>query len=307
MCSPIVSISMRIGGGFAMDAPSIVLHYPNMASIPTYALYGEAESTQDWLHWETIQSRAKVHGYRIAPHRHEQFFQVLHLTQGWAGVTLDGEKTEIVHQGIVVVPALTVHGYAFSDDVGGIVVTLREPDLAGWGIEVPRAMAFAGDARAVGEALDRLTAEADRPGPAHDVAMGGHLTLLLVELLRVGQEAERKATPSDRATLHARAFRYLVDRQFRDTRRLKDYAEALRISPTHLNRVSRQVLGASALEVIERRVMLEARRLLMFSSLSIKEVGAQLGYEDPAYFTRVMTRRLGVPPGSFRQAARNRD
>jgi AraC family transcriptional activator of pobA len=289
-----------------MDAAIIVLHYPNMNAIPTYALYGEQESTQDWLHWETIQSRSKVHGYRIAPHRHEQFFQVLHLTGGWAGVTLDGEEIDIRGSGVVVVPALTVHGYAFSDDVDGIVVTLREPDLAGRGLDVPRAMSVAGDVRAVGDALDRLIGEADRPGAAHDVAMGAHLTLLMVELLRAGQEADRDRRPADRAVIHARAFRYLVDRQFRQTRRLSDYADVLRISPTHLNRVSRQVLGASALEVIERRVALEARRMLLFSSLSIKEIGAQLGYEDPAYFTRVVVRWLGRPPASFRQEERQR-
>lgn len=274
-------------------------------SIPTYALYGEHESPHDWLHWETIQARSRVHGYYIAPHRHEQFFQLLRLTRGQADVTLDGEHFELSCSGLVVVPAATVHGYAFSDDVDGIVVTLREPDLVDTGLDMPRAAALKGDAQEVGNALKRLITEADQPGSAHDAAMSAHLTLLMVELLRAGQEAERTG-PADRAQLHAKAFRQLVDRHFRETRRLADYAVLLRISPTHLNRVSRQVLGASALEVIERRVALEARRMLLFSSLSIKEIGAQLGYDDPAYFTRVVVKWLGEPPTGFRQHERER-
>ncbi len=55
-----------------------------MSTIPTYALYGEQgyDSSPDWLHWETVLSRSRLHGFRIAPHRHEQFFQILHLTGG---------------------------------------------------------------------------------------------------------------------------------------------------------------------------------------------------------------------------------
>ena len=62
-----------------MDGERKVLHYRNMASIPVYALYGEdsGQFANDWLHWETIQSRSRLYGYEIAPHRHEQLFQVL--------------------------------------------------------------------------------------------------------------------------------------------------------------------------------------------------------------------------------------
>lgn len=280
------------------------MHYPNMNQIPVYALYGERETRQDWLHWETIQSRSRLHGYRIAPHRHEQFFQVLHLVGGAAQVSIDGARFELKRHGIVAVPALSVHGYVFSDDVEGIVVTLMERDLAGLGLDLPGPIVVRAGSGDVGAALDRLIAEADRPGSGHAAAMRAHLTLLLVALHRARQEARPEDAPADRALIHARAFRQAVDQRFRQTRRLDDYAGDLGISPTHLNRVCRQVLGASALAVIERRVALEARRMLLFSGLSIKQIGAELGYEDPAYFTRVLTRVLGMAPGAFRKQGR---
>ncbi|KRA96905.1 hypothetical protein ASD83_17460 [Devosia sp. Root685] len=277
-----------------------------MNTIPVYALYGEQVAKEDWLHWETIQSRSRLHGYRIAPHRHEQFFQVLHVTHGWAGVTLDDGKFDIRRQGVVVVPALTVHGFAFSDDVEGIVVTLMERDLNGLGLDLPGPMVLEGPSFEVGEALDRLTAEADRPGAEHETAMRALLTLLLVALQRARHESRPGRPLADRALLHAKAFRALVDQQFRQSRKIADYAHQLGVSQTHLNRVSREVLGASALEVIERRIALEARRMLLFSALSIKEIGAGLGYEDPAYFSRVLTRVLGMSPAAFRKEALER-
>ncbi|WEJ58201.1 helix-turn-helix domain-containing protein [Devosia sp. FJ2-5-3] len=283
------------------------MHYPNMNHIPVYALYGEQEVSQDWLHWETIQSRSRLHGYRIAPHRHEQFFQVLHLTGGWARVGIDDASFDIRHEGVVVLPALSVHGFLFSDDVEGIVVTLMERDLVGMGLGLPGPQVLQGTSLFIGDAIDRLIGEADRPGSDHEAAMRAHLTLLLVALNRASQEAAPAGGPAQRALIHAKAFRALVDQRFRETRRIGDYAELLGISQTHLNRVCREVLGASALEVVERRLALEARRMLAFSSLSIKQIGAELGYEDPAYFSRVLTRVLGAPPGEIRKGALERE
>src|SRR5690606_7730796 len=100
---------------------------------------------------------------------------------------------------------------------------------------------------------------------------------------------------------HAQAFRRMVDQRFRETRRIADYAAALGLSQTHLNRVCREALGCSALAVVERRVALEARRQLLFSTLSVKQIGAELGYTDPAYFSRVLTRVLGAAPSQYRE------
>lgn len=287
-----------------MDRHDIVLHYPNMPrSIPTYALYGETDSRHDWLHWETIQSRSRLHDYRIAAHRHEQFFQILSLTSGRGVVTLDGTPFKLRPNTMVIVPALTVHGYTFSRNVMGIVVTMMERDLAAFPIELPEAQVVQGSA-SLSAVLDNLIAEADHPGANHDAAMRAHLTLLLVALDRHRQNAGPAADTADRARVHAQAFRHLVARRFRETRRIGDYAGEIGISQTHLNRICRQVLGASALEIIERRIALEARRQLLFSSLSIKQIGAELGYDDPAYFTRFITRNLGASPAAIRRTAR---
>lgn len=275
-----------------------------MNIIPTYALYGEAESERhDWLHWETIQSRSGLHGYRIGHHRHEQFFQILSLTGGGAGdVTLDGTKFSLVPPMVVVVPAHTVHGYTFSPDVEGVIVTLMARDLEE-GIESPTPAVIGVGSASVHQALIELIAEADQPGDQHDLAMRARLTLLQVALHRARREPVTQTGVAVRARLHATAFRTLVDQNCRETRRIVDYASAIGISQTHLNRVCRQVFGTSALGVIESRIALEARRQLLFSSLSIKQIGAGLGYDDPAYFTRMLKRVLGVSPLAFRKRA----
>jgi len=51
-------------------------------------------------------------------------------------------------------------------------------------------------------------------------------------------------------------------------------------------------------------VALEARRQLLFSALPIKQIGAELGYDDPAYFSRFITRLYGMSPASLRDRMR---
>ena len=290
-----------------MDRGRKVLHYLNMNFIPTYALYGETQSEhrQDWLHWETIQSRSRLHDYRIAPHRHEQFFQVLYLTAGRAEMVFDGDSHVLLPECVAVVPAGVVHGYQFSADVRGMVVTLMERDLEGLGLPRPGAMVIRQGTADVALTLGRLAAEADRPGSGHDVAMRAHLSLLVVTLLRAAPEQANADAPARAGQLVA-AFRDQVEQRFRQTRRVADYAGAVGVSHTHLNRLCRQVLGRSALAVIEERIALEARRLLLFSTLSIKQIGAELGYEDPGYFSRFITRMFGLAPAALREQMRRR-
>ena len=284
------------------------MHYLNMNLVPTYALYGEVESEyrQDWLHWETIQARSRLHDYRIAPHRHEQFFQVLHLTGGAAEMVLDGDRHALRPQSIAVVPAGVVHGYEFSADVEGLVVTLMQRDIEGLGLARPGAMVIRRGCGECAMALGRLIAEADRPGVAHDMAMRAHLTLLLVALARAAPDTSNAGVAAGRATQLVDAFRDRVEQHYRQTRRVADYAAAVGVSHTHLNRLCRQVLGRPALAVIEDRIALEARRLLLFSTLTIKQIGAELGYDDPGYFSRFVTRKLGLPPAALREEMRKR-
>lgn len=282
------------------------MHYRNMRSIPVYALYGEEErqSRPDWLHWETIQERSQLYGYEIAPHRHEQLFQVLLLTKGIAHAVLDGAAVIARPPSVVVVPALTVHGYSFSPNVDGIVLTLMERDVAELGLAFPNAVvATAG--RALRAELRALVAEAEDPGAGHEQALRARVALLLVALHRTAKETAAADHTPDPARRHAQMFRGLVDKKFRETRRIGDYAAAVGISATHLNRVCRQILGASALDVIERRIALEAQRQLRFSDLSIKQIASDLGYDDPAYFTRFATRLLGMPPSAYRQVSQS--
>ncbi|WP_404402024.1 helix-turn-helix domain-containing protein [Pelagibacterium halotolerans] len=294
-----------------MDRADNQLDYPNMNTIPTYALYGELDTGSDgWLHWETITSRSQLYGFHIAPHRHEQFFQILYLASGVAEVSIDAESRELAGPALVTVPPLIVHSYRFSPDVEGVVLTLFARDVRAVLSDVPEMvgdvmrprvvanLAARGVDGEIDHAVRHLVVEADRVAPGQIAALKARLMLLLLAIWRL--DSAGFGGTGDRAEILARDYQALVDAHFRESRAVPFYARRLGITPTHLNRVCRRVFGASALAVIERRVVLEAKRYLQFSTLSIKEIGILLGYPDPAYFSRFFAQRAGMAPTAFR-------
>jgi len=287
-----------------------------MSEIPTYALYGEADTAagDTWLHWETITSRSRLYGFHIGPHRHEQFFQLLYVTSGRVDLQIDGAGYALRGPALVVVPPLAVHSYRFSEDIDGLVLTLFARDVQALLADMPQMAEAvlrpqvlvwpAGDeAHAeIAEGVSRLVAEADRTAPGQIAALKARLMLLLLALWRLGAGNPAGGSGSGgRTQALARAYQALVDAHFRETRALDFYAGKLGITPTHLNRICRKVFGAPPLAIIERRVILEARRYLQFSDLSIKEIGILLGYPDPAYFSRFFGQRTGLTPSATRR------
>jgi len=297
-----------------MDRTGKDLDNPHMSHlvspVPVYALYGEQAELPfaDRLHWETLASRSSLHDFRIGAHRHEQLFQVLHLTAGVAEVTLENSVRTIAPPALVIVPALTIHAYRFAPDVGGTVLTLFETDIRAMldahaetlgSLSAPEIITGANPALA--QVMADLLAEAGGAGEARGLALSGRLSLLLAELVRASRQAVAANRPLPQpAVRHARAFQRLVEQEFASQRPLAFYAAALGVTPGHLNRLTRAVLGASAMSVVERRVMHEARRLLVFTTMPVKQVAYALGYADPAYFSRAFSRSAGLPPERFR-------
>jgi AraC-like DNA-binding protein len=101
-----------------------------------------------------------------------------------------------------------------------------------------------------------------------------------------------------------RRFRQEVEKFFRTSRAVADYARALGVTTSHLNESLRIETGLTAKEMIRARLVLEAKRLLLHSELNMAEVGYDLGFEDPSYFSRFVRRELKASPQTFRERIR---
>ncbi|PRD42964.1 hypothetical protein C5748_14480 [Phyllobacterium phragmitis] len=94
----------------------------------------------------------------------------------------------------------------------------------------------------------------------------------------------------------------LIHQHFRTRQPAGFYARQLGISPTHLNRIVREVTGFSTHELIARKRVEEAKRALVFTTATVQEIGFGLGFADPAYFSRFFLQRTGMTPRAYRSA-----
>ena len=96
-------------------------------------------------------------------------------------------------------------------------------------------------------------------------------------------------------------FRDLLETNFTKLKSVKDYASKIFISEKRLGQATTKILGKLPKEMINERVLLEAKRLLVHSNLSIKEIGQELGFDDPAYFVRYFKKNTETTPVEFRE------
>lgn len=285
--------------------------------VPVYQLYGEDQQwlTPDQVHCESIASRSRLHNWEIRPHRHHGLFQILWLEDGSAQLQLDDQRGQLEAGQMLLVPQHCVHGFQFSPDAQGQVITLAYPlfeRLGGGlgqlltGFSGPRILALAAsrDKHLINLLLQAVAQEYHGHAGHRRVLVESLLTALLVCVLRQTEESLSVSIDEPvRARQHLAQFGELIEADFSSRHPLQYYAQKIGISSAHLNAICRQLAQRSALDLIHERITLEARRNLVYTSMTVQAISNALGFSDPAYFTRFFKRQTGLSPKAFRLCA----
>ena len=283
-------------------------------SIPIYDLYGEAHSGRGFgaIHVETLHVRAQVNSWNILAHRHAALSQIFVIVTGGGMVDIDGTRHDMRPPAAIWLPAGIVHAFRFEPETNGAVVTLTD-DVVRQSMALAPDCAAALAAPCVVHALpaaqrdlfmahaEALAGETANPAPGVRAACLHHVGLMLVQLARAA--APDATTPITAARSLHRAFCDLVDQHFREHWSIPAYARRLGIGADRLHDACRTAAGRAPSEIIHDRVMVEARRALVYTAMSVAGVAYDLGFEDPAYFSRFFARRAGQSPAAFRKAA----
>jgi AraC-like DNA-binding protein len=128
--------------------------------------------------------------------------------------------------------------------------------------------------------------------------------LLSVVVLNLAQMCASPSGPAPQATEAFLRFRDAVETDFASTRRLEDYARTLGYSTRTLSRASMDAAGVAAKEYIDRRVLLEAKRLLAHGDQPAAKIAVRLGFSSATNFSKFFRQRAGTSPLAFRHAVR---
>jgi AraC family transcriptional activator of pobA len=149
----------------------------------------------------------------------------------------------------------------------------------------------------------RLVREYEQPADLQDELLYAYLRVLLLTLgRRCYQQLGRARPEAVSASLYAR-LQGSIETHYRTRRDVSAYAQLLHLSANHLNTVVKAQSGKTVLQHLHERQLLEAKRLLYHTELSIKEIAFDLGFRDAAYFTRFFRRLAGVTPLHYRAAS----
>jgi AraC-like DNA-binding protein len=261
-----------------------------------------------------IREFMELHPVLQFPHRHA-FFQMVLFTQGGGRHSIDFNTFAIQPNQLYGMTPGQIHTWQFDPETDGYIINFNEPFFTSichnpnFVYEFPIFSTLKGEpiVQLEGDAADETRRQFDRI--YHDFLTEGDfkndlLRAMLLELLvRLSRHIQSKAplpiTKSQYTIL--RSYEKMIEQHFREKHLPKEYAEMLFVTPNHLNALCNAATGKPAGEMIRDRILLEAKRLLVNSSLTITEIAYQLNFEDNSYFSRFFRKYTGAAPEAFRR------
>jgi len=260
--------------------------------VPRFFLYGEPlqQVDESFVHVETIAYRSRRYQWQIRAHIHSDLNQLLFIRHGSGTMEADGVAVSFQAPALLLVPATVVHGFRFARGTRGFVVTTAQPLIRALQKREPQlrrvfaaaaCLPLAPQAASVPELellIDRLRRESVWQAPGNRLAAEGWLGCVLVAGLRLLPPQTGAGTG----------------------RSVARYARELAVQPSRLRTACLGIVGTPPRDMLQERVLLEARRALTYTDLTIAQTAFQLGFSDPGYFSRFFSARTGESPQAFR-------
>ena len=278
--------------------------------IPNFFVYGVPSRALDvgFLHVETVMDRKTLHFGHVASHKHPLMGQITYWYKGDGRYRIEDRTWNFSAPTISFVPSNIIHGFDVDDQSDAIVVSISDDTLKALvpqvdlSLDVPTFLtARPGDPswQKIDTLLQMVSAEYRERGGQSEKVMLGLIGVVLSLMNRLGGSA---ALPSASPTVTlALALRSAIDRHYKSDWPVGTYVDLLATTPHLLDKAAREVFGHSVKEMLLDRRLLEAKRLLMFTIRSVEDIGREVGFEDPAYFSRFFRKRVGEAPAAWRR------
>jgi AraC family transcriptional activator of pobA len=251
-----------------------------------------------------------------SPHRHN-FQELMWFKSGSGRHAIDNQILEIRPHTFYLIAKGQVHQFLEGHDIEGYLIRFTDdflPDVSSaqtWNCQIALFSNIAiNHTLPIGEEnvpalellLQQIVQEYDcQEGFGKYEVLRHLLSILLVRLERTRRTLPReKRKAIDYRDDIFQNFGTLLEEHYKTFHRVDQYAAALNITPRQLSEVLKLFLGKTAKQVIKERLVLEAKRYLKYTNLSVKEIAYALGYKDPSYFSKVFKRFTGVAPQAYR-------
>lgn len=276
------------------QSSSLRKHYP-LESL------GNAIAKSGEIRVERIETRLNP---RVPfPHRHD-FYHLLFLERGSGWHEIEFVQYKVKPMQLFVMRPGEVHSWQLGGNTRGFVVEFTKASLPlgkvtqqllGHLDSMP-SMILPERGHQIASQIEIMLDEFQHQQAGFRLSLEHLLLALLVRLARLEVPIKKNGHSAGLVE----NFLTLVEKHFLREHAVGFYAEQLGVTTKSLTQQASKVLGKSAGTSIQERLLIEAKRLLVYSDLTVAEIGYELGYEDPNYFARFFRQHVGLAPGKYR-------
>jgi len=277
-------------------------------------IYGErVKPDPEYLFSELLETRSCNFDWDIKPHIHPRLYQLFYIKKGKLDFYEAANHFKLEGPSLILVAPTALHGFTYAAEASGRILTMSDTLVdtlfSGLGMLTPmlngvqHISAFTShySPEKVDELMAGINEELFSSEPGKRTMLRACLQQLFIVIYRLWQHNQSKETAADDMSLtHFRRFRQLILRAGA-TQTVAQMAQELGITPVHLNRICRQIVGRSAGQLIQEYLLEEARKYLTYTSYSVSEIAYLLHFEYPNYFARFFRKHTGLSPTQFRE------
>ncbi|GLQ34214.1 AraC family transcriptional regulator [Amylibacter marinus] len=229
------------------------------------------------------------------------YHKFIYLNTGTACAIINGQRHDITPHSLLYIPAPTPHKITLSPVADTTCIALHKS------LNIPQPDHSVITQITSVEKQANYSALFDRALSQYIGATVGSRMALRSYVATLNAQIEHSTateTKPKAAQRLMRRFVTLLENKYKSGANLEFYARELGVTSTHLTRVCQQIQNTSASQVIQDRLLAEARRLLLVGDQKIQDISSQLGFRSAAYFSRFFTNHETLSPKEFRQQAR---
>mgnify|MGYP001170525992 FL=1 len=251
-------------------------------------------------------AKFKKHIRKTSPHKHHSYFEIIFLTKGSGSHTVDTIEYKIQPPVIFNIRKEQVHFWDIKTEPEGFVLIIKknfidnciDKDIKKLISELSALTCLFPNNITVIDMSNILLKEYESAKIKNHQVIEGLLKALLAKFL----ESKIVSSPKIKCSSIYQELILLLSKENELTNKVSHYAKLLNTTPQNLNAICRKESGQSSAEVISNYIINEAKRLLLYTDLTVSEIAGKLDFKDNSHFTKYFKRNVGDTPIAFRKA-----